>query len=120
MTYLALNAVFIVVAGAVAAVAVWRPAAARGTARGAASVGIALLIVLLLTAVFDNVMIAAGLFTYEPGLISGLTVGLAPIEDFAYPFAAALLLPALWSLLGGMAPSSARHATPNTAPEATL
>ena len=68
--------------------------------------------VLLLTAVCDNVMIAAGLFTYEPGLISGLTVGLAPIEDFAYPIAAALLLPALWSLLGGAAPTSARHPIP--------
>ncbi|MFC5930116.1 lycopene cyclase domain-containing protein [Cryobacterium melibiosiphilum] len=107
MTYLALNAVFMAVAAAVAAVAVWRRRG-RQTGRGAASVAVALLIVMLLTAVFDNVMIAAGLFTYEPGLISGLAVGLAPIEDFAYPVAAALLLPALWSLLGGPSPTRGR------------
>ncbi|TFD51215.1 lycopene cyclase domain-containing protein [Cryobacterium frigoriphilum] len=110
MTYLALNAVFLLLAGIVAALAVvrrrrGRSAASRGLGRGAASVGVALLIVLLLTAVFDTVMIAAGLFTYDPALISGLTIGLAPIEDFAYPIAAALLLPALWSLLGGPAPA---------------
>lgn len=101
MTYLVLNAVFVAVAAAVAAVALWRRrATGRASGRTAASVGLALLVVLLLTAAFDNVMIAAGLFTYEPGLISGLAVGLAPIEDFAYPVAAALLLPAMWSLLG--------------------
>lgn len=122
MTYLALNAVFVVVAGAIAAFAMRRRGAAggaSGAARGVASVGIALLIVLLLTALFDNVMIASGLFAYEPGLILGFTVGLAPIEDFAYPVAAALLLPALWSLLGGSAPLSARRMTPHTTPEAT-
>lgn len=107
MTYLALNAVFVLLCAVVAAIAVWRRRAVRDDRplRGAASVGIALLIVLALTAVFDTVMIAAGLFTYEPGLISGLKIGLAPIEDFAYPVAAALLLPALWSLLGGPAPT---------------
>ena len=119
MTYLALNAVFVAVAGAVAAAAVWRGRTqCGGHGRAAASVVIALLIVLLLTAVFDNVMIAAGLFSYEPGLISGLTIGLAPIEDFAYPVAAALLLPALWSLLGGPAPAS-RTPTGRTRPEPT-
>ena len=46
------------------------------------------------------IMIAAGLFSYAPGLISGLSMGLAPLEDFAYPVAAVLLLPALWLLLG--------------------
>lgn len=109
MTYLALNAVFLLVAAGVAAVALVvrrrRSSGGRRTGRAAASVVIALLIVLVLTAVFDTVMIGAGLFTYQPELISGLTIGLAPIEDFAYPVAAALLLPALWSLLGGRAPA---------------
>ncbi|WP_415854643.1 lycopene cyclase domain-containing protein [Sinomonas sp. G460-2] len=49
-----------------------------------------------LTAVFDNVMIAVGLFRYRTDTLAGLTVGLAPLEDFAYPVAAAVLLPTLW------------------------
>lgn len=53
----------------------------------------------VLTAVFDNVMIAAGLVVYPPEQISGLRIGLAPIEDFAYPVCGAFLLPAVWTLL---------------------
>ncbi|WP_369046061.1 lycopene cyclase domain-containing protein [Sinomonas sp. P10A9] len=52
-----------------------------------------------LTAVFDNVMISAGLFGYAPEKLLGPAVGLAPVEDFAYPLAAAVLLPALWRRL---------------------
>ncbi|MCI4658649.1 lycopene cyclase domain-containing protein [Cryobacterium zhongshanensis] len=63
------------------------------------AVAVALLCVLILTAVFDNVMIGVGLVAYDPGRITGFRVGLAPIEDFAYPIAVALLLPALWTLL---------------------
>src|SRR5699024_367998 len=32
-------------------------------------------------------------------LISGVRIGKAPVEDFAYPLAGAMLLPALWQLL---------------------
>jgi lycopene cyclase domain-containing protein len=56
-------------------------------------------VLVVLTAVFDNLMIAAGLFTYPEELISGVRIGLAPIEDFAYPLCAAFLLPAVWCLL---------------------
>ncbi|CAG7608420.1 prenyltransferase [Leucobacter soli] len=52
-----------------------------------------------LTAVFDNLMIGAGLFHYPPERLSGTYIGLAPIEDFAYPLAGVLLLPTLWLLL---------------------
>ncbi|TFD60238.1 lycopene cyclase domain-containing protein [Cryobacterium suzukii] len=98
MTYLLLNAVFLVVAALVAVVAVKRRLI---SARFVSAVADALTLTLLLTAVFDNLMIAAGLFSYDPKHISGLLIGLAPIEDFAYPVAAALLLPALWVLSGG-------------------
>jgi len=96
MTYLVLNAAFLLAAVAVATVA-----AARGrlTRRFAAAAGIALALVLVLTAVFDNVMISAGLFAYDAAHLAGVFVGLAPIEDFAYPVAAAVLLPSLWVLL---------------------
>ncbi|MCU1431998.1 MAG: prenyltransferase, partial [Actinotalea sp.] len=54
----------------------------------------------LMTAVFDNLMIAAGLFEYGESKLAGLSIGLAPVEDLAYPLAGVLLLPALWHLLG--------------------
>ncbi|MDF2561102.1 MAG: lycopene e-cyclase isoprenoid transferase [Microbacterium sp.] len=53
----------------------------------------------LLTAVFDTVMIASGLFHYAQDPLLGVHIGLAPIEDFAYPLAGALLLPAVWTAL---------------------
>lgn len=71
----------------------------RPAARLMSAAALAAVVLVLLTAVFDNVMIAVGLFTYEEQMISGLRVGLAPIEDFAYPLAAVILLPALWLLL---------------------
>ena len=49
-----------------------------------------------LTVVFDNLMIAAGFFDYGDGHITGLRIGLVPVEDLAYPLAGLLLLPALW------------------------
>lgn len=49
-----------------------------------------------LTVVFDNLLIAAGIVAYNPGLTSGLKLGLAPVEDFAYCVAAATILPYLW------------------------
>ena len=53
--------------------------------------GVAAVVLLVLTAVFDSVMIAAGLFGYADGTRLGPAIGLAPIEDFAYPVAAVLL-----------------------------
>lgn len=94
MTYALLSLGFLAAAGTVAVVAHRRrPAPWRALALAAGAL-------LLLTAVFDNVMIASGLFTYADAHISGLRIGLAPVEDFAYPLAAVVLLPALWTLLG--------------------
>ena len=59
-----------------------------------------LALVLVMTAIFDNVMIGVGLVGYEESLISGAFIGIAPLEDFAYAVAAVVLLPTLWSLLG--------------------
>lgn len=47
---------------------------------------------LAITAIFDNVIIGLGIVAYDPALISGIKVGLAPIEDFAYSLAAPLLI----------------------------
>lgn len=70
-----------------------------GFARRMAASGVAALVLVVLTALFDNLMIAAGLFTYPAEHLSGLRVGLAPIEDFSYALCAAFLVPAVATLL---------------------
>ncbi len=91
MTYWALNAVFL------AAVAIVALLAARRVNWPA--VGLTAAVILVATAVFDNVMISVGLVDYNPELISGVLVGVAPLEDFAYAVAAVIGLPSLWVLL---------------------
>lgn len=102
MSYLQLDLIFLAVAGAVAiaaAVATQRRPRSRRH-HLVAAIGVAAAVTLLLTAVFDNIMIAIGLFTYEDDRLLGATVGRVPVEDFAYPLAAAILLPSLWILTG--------------------
>ena len=57
-------------------------------------------IMLITTAIFDNVIIGSGLVAYDSETLLGIMVGLAPVEDFAYTVAAVMVLPALWILLG--------------------
>ena len=94
MTYTLLNIVFLAVVAlvAIAAVAVRRAPHWR-------AVGLAAVLLLTLTAIFDNVIIGTGLVAYDDELISGVRIGVAPIEDFAYTVAALVLLPSLWHLL---------------------
>jgi len=102
MTYTLLNAVFLLVVALVAIAAV----AARRAPRWRAA-GLAAVLLLALTAIFDNVIIGTGLVAYDDSLISGLRIGLAPIEDFAYTVAVLVLLPSVWELLRRRRP--ARH-----------
>ena len=91
MTYWALNAIFLSVILLAALLAARRlpwPA-----------VGLTAAVVLVMTAVFDNVMISVGLVAYNESLISGAFIGVAPLEDFAYAIAAIVGLPSLWVLL---------------------
>ncbi len=94
MTYWMLNLPFLAVAAVVgvAAVLARRSPSWRG-------VGLAAIVVLILTAVFDNVLVGTGIVGYDPALISGAKIGVAPLEDFAYAIAGLILLPSLWSLL---------------------
>ena len=98
MTYAVLSLTFLLVALAVLAAATLvrgrdriRPLLLPGLFAG--------VVLFVLTAVFDNVMIGLGIMQYSNEAISGLRVGLAPLEDFAYPLAAVILLPSLWVLL---------------------
>ena len=97
MTYALIVLPFLVVAGIVTAASAMRP----GFARRMRASALTAIVLVALTAIFDNLMIAAGIMTYTEHNISGVQIGLAPLEDFAYPFAGVLLLPALWLLLGG-------------------
>lgn len=56
-------------------------------------------VLLVMTALFDSLMIAVDLFRFEESLLLGWRIGLAPVEDLAWPLAAGLLLPSLWLLL---------------------
>jgi lycopene cyclase domain-containing protein len=91
MTYFALNLAFLVIVAVVAFVAARRQNWAALVLTGA--------VVLVFTAVFDNIMIAIGLVAYDSAHISGILIGMAPIEDFAYALAAIVGLPSLWVLL---------------------
>ena len=95
MTYALIIVPFAVATAAVVAVSARRERFGR---RMLAS-GVAAVVLVALTAVFDNLMIAAGLFTYPPEHLSGLRIGLAPLEDFAYPVCAAFGVPAIYELL---------------------
>jgi lycopene cyclase domain-containing protein len=94
MTYWLLNLPFLAVVAVVALAAILARHAPRWRA-----VGLTAIVVLVLTAVFDNVLVGTGIVGYDPALISGVFVGVAPIEDFAYAIAAIVLLPSLWVLL---------------------
>jgi len=94
MTYWLLNLAFLaaVVVVAVAALLARRSPRWR-------FVGLTAIVLLVMTAVFDNVLVGVGIVAYDPARISGIRIGVAPIEDFAYALAAVVLLPSLWSLL---------------------
>jgi lycopene cyclase domain-containing protein len=98
VTYLLVNSPFLLVAFLLIVTALLKT---RGARRRTAAIATAvtLAVVCALTAVFDNLIVLAGIVAYDPSKTSGVMVGVAPVEDFAYAVAAALALPALWLLL---------------------
>ncbi|MGF2950179.1 prenyltransferase [Microbacterium alcoholitolerans] len=103
MTYVWLSVAFLAVAIGAGAILARVSTARAGETGGAGShwraVSLTALALVALTAVFDSLMIAAELFHYDPAHTLGVTIGLAPVEDFAYPIACAALLPGLWLVL---------------------
>jgi lycopene cyclase domain-containing protein len=94
MTYWMLNLVFLAIVAIVVIAAIlanrspsWR------------AVGLSGIVLVVMTAIFDNVIIGIGLVDYDPDRFAGIRIGLAPLEDFAYTIAAMFLLPSLWRLL---------------------
>ncbi|KQR54359.1 lycopene e-cyclase isoprenoid transferase B [Leifsonia sp. Leaf336] len=100
MTYLLIDLVFLAVAAAVIAVALARASdRARLVRRWWLPALVSGVVLLALTIVFDNAMIAAGLMTYAPHTVSGARIGLVPVEDLAYPVGGLLILTGVWVLL---------------------
>nr|WP_274635592.1 lycopene cyclase domain-containing protein [Microbacterium bovistercoris] len=101
MTYLILCLIFLGIAAAVLVFALAMQSDRRALiVRWCGPIAVATVALLVLTAIFDNVMIASGLMTYQNATTSGVRIGLAPVEDFAYPLAGVMLLPALWLIFG--------------------
>ena len=92
MTYLELNFIFLATAVLPALIVL------RG--REWLTVAKVLGPMLLLTAIFDNLIIATGIVAYDAATISGIKIGVAPIEDFAYTIAAVLLITTIWHWFG--------------------
>lgn len=99
MSFAVLNIPFLLVAGTVLLVALGL--GRRDVRRVVAVLLLSAVVLFLLTAVFDSLMIYVGLFDYGSQSLAGPRIGLAPVEDFAYPLAALLLLPGLWWLICG-------------------
>ncbi|MEI8231989.1 MAG: lycopene cyclase domain-containing protein [Actinomycetes bacterium] len=91
MNYLALNVVFMLIAFVILNVIVrkspWK------------LIGWTLLTLVLVTLIFDNVIVALGIVDYDTDKISGLVLGLVPIEDFAYTIVSVLAVSSIWHLM---------------------
>lgn len=112
--FLATAALVAVAAGAVAA----RRRGAGGRRIGIVSAVVAGAVLLVMTGVFNNVIVGLGIVAYDPALVSGARIGLFPVEDLAYSIGAALLLPSCWVLFERPARSE-RPGQPTHRPEET-
>ena len=90
-TYLILN--LVVMAIILIIIAKWMKKPSRAQV-------ITLVGLLVLTAIFDNVIIGLGIVDYAPDKILGMYIGNAPIEDFFYSLLAVILVPTIWNKIG--------------------
>ena len=59
-----------------------------------------LAVLLILTAVFDSLIVFLSIVGYDPDKILGIFIGFAPVEDFFYAIYAATIVPLFWNRLG--------------------
>lgn len=90
MTYLLLSVPFLVVAAVLWAVR------AKRYRRQSAVTGIVMTVLLVLTVVFDNLMVAAGLVGYDDANNLGIYLGRIPAEDVFYSVFVVLIVTAFW------------------------
>lgn len=99
MSYGVFNLLFVAVVLVVTVVAFARMPGHRRTHVAVASL-VSVVVLTVLTVVFDSLMIAADLFRYDEEALSGIVLWLTPVEDIAWPVAVGLGLPALAEVLG--------------------
>lgn len=61
---------------------------------------ITLLFLLILTLIFDNIIISLDIVAYNSDVILGYYIGKAPLEDFLYALLAVIIVPLLWHKQG--------------------
>lgn len=89
-TYLLVNLIFIVLVIGVLRVRLVRPSRA---------VWLSLVALLVLTAIFDSLIVGFGIVGYDVDKILGVYIGKAPIEDFFYAVMALLIVVTVWKKL---------------------
>ena len=89
-TYLILNIVFLVCVVLLVRVPFKRPSRTWW---------ITLVALLVLTLIFDSLIIWAGIVGYDSAKIIGIFAGYAPIEDFFYAVLAVIIVPVFWKQL---------------------
>lgn len=93
MNYLALNTIFMLMAFVILNVLVrkspWK------------QIGLTLVVMLVVTFAFDNLIVALGIVDYDKTKISGILLGLVPIEDFAYTLVSVLTVSSIWHMMSG-------------------
>ncbi|WIB26903.1 lycopene cyclase domain-containing protein [Curtobacterium sp. MCSS17_015] len=92
------------------------PAPPRPRRTGVTSAVVAGIALLVMTCVFNNVIVGLGIVAYDQALVLGARVGLFPVEDLAYSIGAVLLLPSCWVLLDRPVRSE-RPTQPSRTPE---
>lgn len=93
LTYLSMSIPSLLWATAVTAIAV------RRFGLRLRSLGIPLAVLVVGTAICDNLIIAAGLVAYDESKILGFRIGLAPVEDFLYAVVAVAITASTWHIL---------------------
>jgi lycopene cyclase domain-containing protein len=61
----------------------------------------AAIFMLIMTLVFDNLIIGFGIVDYDFSKTSGIRLFFAPIEDFAYTLVALVLVPSIFNFFRG-------------------
>jgi lycopene cyclase domain-containing protein len=56
-------------------------------------------VLLVLTTVFDSMIVGFGIVAYDADKILGIYIGNAPIEDFFYAILAVFIVPTVWHIL---------------------
>ena len=54
---------------------------------------------LVMTAVFDSLIVGSDIVGYDTNKILGIYIGNAPVEDFFYAVLAVILVPTVWKLM---------------------